>query len=274
MATPIVLLTNDDGFDAPGLVALEQAFTSLGANVAVVAPVGDHTAGSHRITFDRQAQLTTVGPWSFTYSGTPADCVRVGVLSGLLPRPDLVVSGINHGANAGEDIHYSGTVAAAVEAALLGIPAVAVSQDGDGADLPFLPKAPIAFDGAELAARIALQLCHPQGDERLVFNINLPLRMNAERSARWCQLGRRDWAGAGVRLLNRTGRVATLDPWDRPPVAIATESSDYAALQAGHVSVTPLIVRGGLYEAPPHSTWWSEPLEASAPKRADAGIAP
>jgi len=122
-----VVLTNDDGVDAPGLAALERASAVLGATLVVVAPAECHSGCGHRVTTRAPIRIDDLGPGRFRVAGTPADCVRIA-LAKLVPDATLVVSGINAGGNLGADIHHSGTVAAAREAVLHGVPAIAASQ--------------------------------------------------------------------------------------------------------------------------------------------------
>lgn len=126
MPRPRILLTNDDGWDAPGLAALKQLASELG-EVIVLAPRDPHSYAGHRVTTDAALELVETGPNQMTLSGTPADCVRVA-LTHVFPDVDWVLAGINRGGNLGADLWTSGTVAAAREAALLGRPAIAVSQ--------------------------------------------------------------------------------------------------------------------------------------------------
>src|SRR5690554_169440 len=125
MAKPIILLTNDDGINAPGLHALEEAMAELG-EVWVVAPATEQSAVSQAITLRSPVRVRDCGTRRFSISGTPTDCVYVA-LNRLLEKVDVCVSGINHGANLGDDVLYSGTVAGAIEATLRDVPAVAVS---------------------------------------------------------------------------------------------------------------------------------------------------
>ena len=122
-----VVLTNDDGVDAPGLAALERAAAVLGATLVVVAPAECHSGCGHRVTTSAAIRVDDVGPGRYRVAGTPADCVRIA-LARIAPDAAAVLSGINAGGNLGADIHHSGTVAAAREAALHGVPAVAASQ--------------------------------------------------------------------------------------------------------------------------------------------------
>jgi 5'-nucleotidase len=122
-----IVLTNDDGVDAPGLAALERAAAGLGATLVVVAPAECHSGCGHRVTMNQPIRVDEIAPGKFRVAGTPADCVRIA-LARLVPDAALVIAGINAGGNLGADIHHSGTVAAAREAALHGLPAVAASQ--------------------------------------------------------------------------------------------------------------------------------------------------
>jgi len=122
-----LILTNDDGYGAPGLEALERAVAGLGAEVVVVAPAECHSGGGHRVTTHRPVAVQAQGPGRYSIDGTPADCTRLA-LSALSPDAGFVLSGINAGGNLGVDVHLSGTVAAAREAALHGRRALAVSQ--------------------------------------------------------------------------------------------------------------------------------------------------
>src|SRR5499426_338224 len=128
---PVILVTNDDGVHAAGLAALAAALEDLG-DVYVVAPDREQSAVGHALTLHRPLRVDQIGERRFAVNGTPSDCVNLGVL-GLLPEPPaLVVSGINHGSNLGDDVTYSGTVSAAMEGTLLGVPSMAVSLASGG----------------------------------------------------------------------------------------------------------------------------------------------
>jgi 5'/3'-nucleotidase SurE len=128
VAYPLLLVSNDDGYHSEGIHVLVDALESLG-EVWVVAPDRENSAVSHALTLSRPLRLSEIGERHFMVDGTPTDCVTLGIGQVLKDRlPDLVVSGINFGANMGDDVHYSGTVSAAFEAAILGVPAIAVSQ--------------------------------------------------------------------------------------------------------------------------------------------------
>lgn len=162
-----VVLTNDDGIEAPGLAALEEAAASLGATLVVVAPADCHSGCGHRVTTARPIQVADVGPGRFRVDGTPADCVRIA-LARLVPDARLVLSGINAGGNLGADIHHSGTVAAAREATLHGVPAVAASQ---------YHRRGTAIDWGRAARWVAEVLAMLRGREPVpgeFWNVNLP----------------------------------------------------------------------------------------------------
>jgi 5'-nucleotidase len=166
----LILLSNDDGIDAPGLAALERAFAPLG-DVVVVAPAEEQSAKSHSLTMFEPLRVSRRGERRYAVTGTPADCAYIGVHHLCGRPPDLVVSGVNRGVNLGDDVHYSGTVAAAMEGALIGVPAVAVS----------LAAAPGKRDDArpwDLAAGLALRVARALLDDPLdghaFLNLNVP----------------------------------------------------------------------------------------------------
>jgi len=223
-----VLLSNDDGVYAPGLAALAAAFA--GDEVWIVAPDREQSASSHAISLHRPLRLHEVGPRRFAVDGTPTDAVYMGmnlVLKGQ--RPDIVLSGINHGPNLGNDVLYSGTVAAAMEGALLGVNAVAVSL----ASPPPHEFSHAAAFAAELARRIASD---PPPAPAL-FNVNVP--PGPVRGYRFAPLGHRTY-GSEV--------VEKLDPRGRRYFWIGSEASFRdiphsdcnTVFQDGLVAVTPL----------------------------------
>lgn len=235
---PLILLSNDDGVDAAGLAALAAALDGLGT-LAVVAPVEEQSAVGHAITIRspiRAHVWSFDGPsgaiWARAVSGTPADCVKIAVQK-LLPRaPDLVVSGINHGPNTAVNVLYSGTVSAATEATILGLPAIAVSHAA---------WQPTDFEGAGLAARRLAERVLDDGlPTGVLLNVNVPegsadevteLRLTRQARARWVEEfeERRDPTGRPYYWLG--GRFESLDTGD---------DTDLAALADGCVSVTPL----------------------------------
>ncbi len=233
-----ILVVNDDGIDSDGIVALAETLRALG-DVTVVAPESDRSGTSHSIS--TQHVVTAVerrgrSVRSFACSGTPADCVILGVNELCGGVPDLVVSGINRGANLADDINYSGTVGAAVEAVVVGIPAIAVSLctswTGDDGVCHWDTAAQIAADVAAFALREPL----PAGS---YLNLNVPnLPRTALAGRRYTRQGRKSYA-------ERMARDATSDGaayywvWANPRVTGGDET-DSAAVAAGFASITPL----------------------------------
>lgn len=188
MSRPLILLTNDDGIASEGLAALREALTPLG-DCWVVAPATEQSAVSHAITLWSPVRIHEWEPQMYAVTGTPTDCVYVAVNRILPRRPDLCVSGINHGANLGDDVIYSGTVAGAAEACLFDIPAIAVSLASYRSR---------EFDAAgRIAARVAqgvLQRGLPRG---VLLNVNVPREVNPDAPLAVTKLGRRTY-GAQV----------------------------------------------------------------------------
>jgi 5'-nucleotidase len=229
-ARPLILLSNDDGVHAEGVRALRRALSAL-ADVFVVAPEHEQSASSHRITLSAPLRHRDLGDGIHAVDGTPADCIYIALnLRGLFPRrPDLVVSGINHGFNLGADVIYSGTVAAAREGALRGIRALAISAD------PRADMGQVAGHCAPLVERV-LALQASEGPT-LFLNVNYPAA--APRGALATRLGRRDYADVVEARTDPRGRSYY---WIGGPVSTHdnVDGSDTTAVDNGYVSVTPL----------------------------------
>ena len=230
-----ILLSNDDGYQAPGIVALYEAIKDLG-EVEVVAPEHNNSAKSNALTLHSPLYVHRAGNGFRYVNGTPADCVHVA-LTGLLGyKPDLVVSGINNGANMGDDTIYSGTVGAAMEGYLFGIPAIAVSQTEKG------------WAHLEAAARKARDLVSHvianqlSGDQPWLLNVNIPTRPYAELGPfKVCRLGRRH---AAEQVISQTSPHGETMYWIGGAGAAKddAEGTDFHATAQGHVSITPLKV--------------------------------
>jgi 5'-nucleotidase len=226
-----LLVTNDDGIDAPGLAALVTAVAHLG-RVVVVAPDRERSGAGHALTLGRPLRVSPRGADRFEVDGTPTDCVHLGVfnLTGGKP-PGLVLSGINRGANLGDDVTYSGTVAAALEGTLLRIPSIAfsVERNADG-QASYGVAAALA---AQLAGK-ALENGVPRG---VLLNVNVP--MGTPRGIRITRQGTRTYRAAAVERLDPSGRpyfwIAGADT-----TPSQEEDGDHAALREGYVSITPL----------------------------------
>ena len=253
-----ILISNDDGYLAPGLAALVRACAGLGA-IDVVAPEQNASGTSNALTLSRplsvfEARGEHVGGFRVV-NGTPSDCVHVA-LTGLLPqRPDLVLSGINNGANMGDDTLYSGTVAAAMEGYLFGIPAIAFSQVDKGwAQIDAAAAAARSIVDAVLAGRM------PQGP--WLLNVNLPNRADAADLPRVItRLGRRHASEPVVRQSSPRGDTIY---WIGPAgdARDAGEGTDFEVTARGCVSITPLQVDLTDHAARPA---WAAVLGAAAP---------
>lgn len=226
-----ILLSNDDGYFSPGLDALAKALSALG-EITVVAPERDRSGASNSLTLDRPLQVRRAASGYFYINGTPTDCVHIALTGLLETRPDLVVSGINDGANMGDDTIYSGTVAAATEAHLLGVPALAFSLAERG------------YRELESAAAVARRLveaflARPPADNALL-NINIPaLPLDRIAGIRTTRLGKRHFAEPVIRTTNPRGQVIY---WIGPAGSArdAGPGTDFHAVEHGWVSVTPL----------------------------------
>jgi len=225
-----ILVSNDDGYLAPGLQALANALAPI-ADIVVVAPDSNRSGSSNSLTLDRPLSVYRAENGFYFVNGTPSDCVHIA-LTGILPfRPDLVVSGINQGQNMGDDTLYSGTVAAATEGFLFGIPAIAFSQVEHGwAHLDSAAK--VARDVVE---RRFDTLCKPY-----LLNVNIPnLSYESLRGIEATRLGKRHESEAVIRTSDPHGREIF---WIGPAGAAkdAGPGTDFHATANGRVSITPL----------------------------------
>jgi 5'-nucleotidase len=226
---PHILVTNDDGYRSEGIHALADALRAIG-EVTVVAPVEEASAIGHALTLRHPLRLETIRDRTFAVDGTPTDCVNIAIAQVFTTLPDLVVSGINKGWNLGDDVTYSGTVAGALEGALLGIPAIAVSLKATRGDYDFSHAARAAAVWADailrrpLPARTFLNINVPKGLPK-GYRVTVQAKRNhvtsvaerhdpKRRPYYWIEEGQNEW-----------------EPHDR---------SDYQAVRDGYVSVTPL----------------------------------
>lgn len=228
-----ILVSNDDGYRASGIGVLAQALAEL-ADVTVVAPDRNRSGASNSLTLESPLRVRNEAPRVFSVNGTPTDCVHLA-LTGLLENdPDMVVSGINHGANLGDDVLYSGTVAAAMEGRFLGLPAIAVSLVGDEGQ------------NFATAARVACELVTRLGSSSLpadtILNVNVPDLQYAElKGFRATRLGHRHRAESAHEAKDPRDRTIY---WIGPagPEQDAGPGTDFEAVNSGYVSVTPLQV--------------------------------
>jgi 5'-nucleotidase len=233
-----ILLTNDDGYHAPGLAVLEAIARTLSDDIWVCAPAEEQSGAGHSLTLSRPVRVREHGPRRWSVAGTPTDAVMMAIGKLMPARPDLILSGVNRGANLGDDITYSGTVSAAIEGALAGIKSIALSQvyakEGMGDAVPF--AAAEAWGARALAPLLAMELA-----PRTVININFPaVPAEAVQGIRICRQGFHDYARGSI--------VEGTDPrgykyfWfglhgiEHSP----GHDTDLEAIDDGFVAVTPL----------------------------------
>jgi 5'-nucleotidase len=238
---PQILVTNDDGVHSEGIRALAEAVARYG-DVTVVAPIQEASAIGHALTLRRPLRVDTIAPAVYAVDGTPTDCVNIAITHILRRKPDLIVSGINKGWNLGDDVTYSGTVAGALEGALLGIPSIAISTQRIGDECEFGPaaKAGAAVTAAVLARGLPkftlLNVNLPSGPNK-GFRVTVQAKRNhvtvvservdpRQRAYYWIEEGENHW-----------------EPHDR---------SDYQAVRDGYISITPLQPDMTAYDALAH----------------------
>ncbi len=227
-----ILCTNDDGVLAVGIQVLARAAAGLG-RVTTVAPDREQSATSHSLTLHHPLRARRTMDGTFIVDGTPTDCVILAVRELLPQEPDLCVSGINHGPNMGEDVFYSGTVAAAMEATVVGIPSVALSYSGEH------HEEIEGWDGV-IGRLLELLVVKRSFPEHTLFNVNLPGCAPGDvKGIRVTSLGRRQYAESITRALDPSGKEYF---WIGGGVASwsGSEDSDFKAVRDGYISVTPL----------------------------------
>ncbi|MBI1995133.1 MAG: 5'/3'-nucleotidase SurE [Deltaproteobacteria bacterium] len=229
----IILLSNDDGIQSEGLTALDDALRSV-ADVYTVAPDRAQSSMSHALTLHRPLRVNELGPRRLSVDGTPVDCVKLA-LTGLLPvRPDLVISGINKGPNLGDDIIYSGTVSAAIEGALLGLPAIAVSLV-TFKDFDFRAA-------ADFIMHLLGQIRQREIPPKTLLNVNVPPIPKGEiKGWRLTRMGKRHYSENIVERVDPRGGKYYWIGGDDLGFA-QDDGTDGVAVQEGYVSVTPLQV--------------------------------
>jgi 5'-nucleotidase len=238
-----VLLTNDDGIQATGLNTLRRALLELpGVELAVIAPDSNRSATARSITTARPLWVEEIefgdGTTGFATDGTPVDCVRFAALGLVGVEPELIVSGINHGTNLGDDITYSGTVAAALEGIVLGIPAIAVSQQSRRGEMDFRADDRFDFErSAAFVARMVEEIERIPMPEGTLININCPA--GEVKGARACRLGKRIYHDR-LELTEEEGERRRYRIYGYEPGYHKDDGTDFAALADGCIAVTPL----------------------------------
>lgn len=225
-----ILISNDDGYLAPGIIALADILTSI-AEIVVVAPENNRSGSSNSLTLDRPLSVQRAQSGFYFVNGTPSDCVHVALTGMLDFRPDLIVSGINQGQNMGDDTLYSGTVAAATEGFLFGIPAIAFSQ---------LHKGWGELDSAAKVAREIVERRFDHLPQPYLLNVNIPnLPYDQLKSLKATRLGKRHMSEPVIKAKDPHGHDIY---WIGPSGAAfdAGEGTDFHATASGYISVTPL----------------------------------
>jgi 5'-nucleotidase len=249
---PHILLTNDDGYQAEGLRALAAALEGL-ATVSIVAPSREQSGTAQSLTLRQPIVCHAIEEREWAVDGTPADCVIVAVHKLLAEKPDLVISGINHGANLGENVYYSGTVGAAREGALHHIPSMAMSLCSKQAKVNFESAARVARSAAELILKEGLP-------DQVLLNVNVP----------------EPWKG-GVKFTRQSKKITRnqlsegKDPRGRSYFWLFEQKidkdvepdTDYAAIFSGAVSITPLHLDPTDTKSLNHLSHWAKPIEAA-----------
>lgn len=227
---PIILITNDDGIDAQGIQALRRGLSRI-ADTRVFAPMSQKSGASHSFSLRKPLEVIWRDPTTAAVDGTPTDCVMLAVRGLLKERPDLVVSGINHGPNLGDDVTYSGTVAGAMEGTLLGIPSIAVSC---------VSWQECRFEAAvHYAVRVVRQVLGRGLPRNTLLNVNVPSAgLRSIKGLRFTKLGKRIYRDMIVEQKQPDGRqyfmIDGADPdWEREA------ETDFAAIEQGMVSITP-----------------------------------
>jgi 5'-nucleotidase len=231
MTSPLILVTNDDGVRALGLRLLAEALAPLG-QVEVYAPESQQSAVGHSVSLHKPLRVNKLEPGWHMVDGTPTDCVMLAARSLLGRKPDLVVSGINPGANLGDDVTYSGTVAGAYEGMLLGIPSIAVS------DVSYKPK--FQSTAAEVGHTVAQYVLKNGLPPDTTLNVNVPDVPHEElKGVSVTRMGRRNYKDEIVRRKDPRGGVYYWIGGDEP-THIMESGTDFEAIESGMVSVTPL----------------------------------
>lgn len=244
-----ILLSNDDGFLAPGIRCLAKELKKI-ADVVMVAPDRNRSGVSNSLTLDRPVRAHKHGENEYSVSGTPTDCVHLAVTGMLEEQPDMVVSGINEGSNLSDDVIYSGTVAAAVEGRFLGLPAIAVSLVGEKSE---------NYETAAIVVRKMIEhfKSNPMAKDT-ILNINVPdLPIDKIKGIKVARLGTRHMAQPTVKAEDPRGGTVY---WVGLPgkAQDAGPGTDFAAVQDGYVSVTPLQLDLTHYEKMKEIEPWTE----------------
>ncbi len=226
----LILLTNDDGIKAEGLIALQKEISGI-AEVWVVAPEGEQSAISHSLTLHRPLEVKKISAKTFSINGTPSDAVIVGVYGILKKKPDLLISGINHGPNLGEDVTYSGTVAGAMEGSLMGIPSIAVSVFDLNSS--YFEKA------ARFIRKLALFISKKGLPKETLLNVNIPAKRGKLEGYEITRLGKKTKREVKLKNVNSRNKSFWWIGKENTSWMVGS-GTDFSAVKRGKVSITPL----------------------------------
>lgn len=256
--SPLILVTNDDGIHSAGLTILAKALGRLG-EVWVVAPDRERTAVAHAVTLHKPLRVHEMTKRVYAINGTPVDCVNLALLNILPRRPHLLVSGINKGVNLGDDVLYSGTVSAAVEGTILGVPSMAVSQEG---------REQFHFvTGAYYARRVARLIVQRGLPDETLINLNVPDRVvGSITGVRVTCLSRRRFDNPIIQKVDPHGKTyywiaGTRVSWSR------SKDADHEAIEEGAVSLTPLHLDSTHYEVLDQLRSWGPVIQGGQRRR-------
>jgi len=228
----LILVTNDDGVHAAGLQAVREALSSV-ARVVAIAPDREQSATSHSLTLEHPLRVREIGDSFMSVDGTPTDCVLLAFNGLLQEKPQMVVAGINHGPNLGEDVSYSGTVAAAIEGTLQGVPSLAVSMAG---------RAPYNFEAAcSFTLKLVRTILDRGMESKALLNVNVPnVPAAGIKGVKVTGLGRRVYRDMIVKKTDPRGKNYYWIGGNEPTYVASPENTDFNAVKSGMISVTPL----------------------------------
>ncbi|RJQ54594.1 MAG: 5'/3'-nucleotidase SurE [Nitrospiraceae bacterium] len=247
---PTILVTNDDGVSSPGIKMLSRALKSVG-DVYVVAPETEQSAVAHALTLHRPLRSEKTGKNTYSVNGTPTDCVIIAVNKILPCKPDMIVSGINNGANLGDDITYSGTVAAAIEGTLLGIPSIAVSLvRNDNNSEGYRKRISLLKTAADFTSGLAGKVLLKGLPSDTLLNVNVP-NISGIKGVKFTKQGKPVYYNAVHETSDPRGRkyywiCGTAPQWE------PDEDFDFEAIRNGYISITPVHLDLTNYEALKH----------------------
>lgn len=230
---PLILISNDDGVRSQGIRRLAKKLKGIG-RVVIVAPDQERSAASHALTLHRPLRIKKISKDIYAVDGTPTDCINLGINEILKQRPDIIISGINHGGNLGDDVHYSGTVSAAVEGGIMGVPSVAVSIAG---------RERLYFDVAcNFTLKLVRKILTKGMPKGVILNVNVPnLTSSSIKGYEWTLVGKRNYGNIIVEKFDPRGKKYY---WIGGEEAGFDDipNTDCKAVAEGRISITPLRV--------------------------------